>query len=273
MLHDDRDLIPLNERLYTFSSEGGVSTLGAGGQVQRLVQPALQGLIDSPEKVFATLACAARQSRSSNWLQPGAPGHNKYFCVECGEPATSFSTVYVSWLSARHFLPTGEHPWIQSVGFAECSLACERAISEPRRLLGLFACAASGDRVGGYEAGDVVLASTSMFGACVPVAFPHPFLYAARPQDLDQPESAAVAHLPVPSATTPAALDPADPAASTASRSRRVCANPACLLKTDASAAAPKLKQCSRCETVRYCGADCQKAHWRSGHKQACVPK
>ena len=28
-------------------------------------------------------------------------------------------------------------------------------------------------------------------------------------------------------------------------------------------------KKCGRCFT-RYCGADCQKAHWKAGHKQMC---
>ncbi|KAI0318898.1 hypothetical protein OF83DRAFT_1229481 [Amylostereum chailletii] len=32
------------------------------------------------------------------------------------------------------------------------------------------------------------------------------------------------------------------------------------------------LKVCSRCKTARYCSVACQKAHWKSGHKQACRP-
>jgi hypothetical protein len=32
----------------------------------------------------------------------------------------------------------------------------------------------------------------------------------------------------------------------------------------------PKLKQCSRCKAVAYCSRDCQLAHWKAGHKQAC---
>ncbi len=31
-------------------------------------------------------------------------------------------------------------------------------------------------------------------------------------------------------------------------------------------------KKCGRCCSVRYCSADCQRAHWKSGHKQACIP-
>lgn len=30
-----------------------------------------------------------------------------------------------------------------------------------------------------------------------------------------------------------------------------------------------KLKSCSKCHSVRYCSAECQKAHWRA-HKPAC---
>jgi hypothetical protein len=32
----------------------------------------------------------------------------------------------------------------------------------------------------------------------------------------------------------------------------------------------PKLKQCSRCKAVAYCSRDCQVAHWKAGHKEAC---
>ena len=32
-----------------------------------------------------------------------------------------------------------------------------------------------------------------------------------------------------------------------------------------------KIRQCSRCRTVNYCSKQCQKAAWKSGHKEACV--
>jgi hypothetical protein len=32
----------------------------------------------------------------------------------------------------------------------------------------------------------------------------------------------------------------------------------------------PKLKQCSWCKAVAYCSRDCQVAHWKAGHKEAC---
>ena len=31
-----------------------------------------------------------------------------------------------------------------------------------------------------------------------------------------------------------------------------------------------KLRKCSRCQRVRYCGRECQRAHWRAGHKAEC---
>ena len=32
------------------------------------------------------------------------------------------------------------------------------------------------------------------------------------------------------------------------------------------------LKSCDRCKRVSYCGKECQRAHWKAGHKAACVP-
>jgi hypothetical protein len=32
----------------------------------------------------------------------------------------------------------------------------------------------------------------------------------------------------------------------------------------------PRLKQCVRCKAVSYCSRDCQKAHWKAGHNEAC---
>ena len=31
-----------------------------------------------------------------------------------------------------------------------------------------------------------------------------------------------------------------------------------------------KLRVCSRCKCTWYCGAECQKTHWRAGHKNHC---
>jgi len=33
----------------------------------------------------------------------------------------------------------------------------------------------------------------------------------------------------------------------------------------------PKLFACSKCKAAAYCSADCQRAAWKAGHKQACV--
>jgi hypothetical protein len=32
-----------------------------------------------------------------------------------------------------------------------------------------------------------------------------------------------------------------------------------------------KLKSCSRCKLVAYCGKSCQVAHWKSAHKEVCI--
>uniref|UniRef100_A0A7S0R2F6 MYND-type domain-containing protein n=1 Tax=Chlamydomonas leiostraca TaxID=1034604 RepID=A0A7S0R2F6_9CHLO len=40
--------------------------------------------------------------------------------------------------------------------------------------------------------------------------------------------------------------------------------------KTAAEAGLPQLLRCSLCKGPSYCGAACQKLHWRAGHKQEC---
>ncbi len=49
-----------------------------------------------------------------------------------------------------------------------------------------------------------------------------------------------------------------------------MCGNPRCSnFGGDCEWALP-LKQCGGCRAVRYCGADCQRAHWREGHRAEC---
>ncbi len=50
----------------------------------------------------------------------------------------------------------------------------------------------------------------------------------------------------------------------------RVCGNPWCGNFAERCEGALPLKQCSGCRAVRYCCADCQRGHWRSGHKAEC---
>ncbi len=50
----------------------------------------------------------------------------------------------------------------------------------------------------------------------------------------------------------------------------RVCGNPRCGSFAQKGEGALPLKQCGGCRAVRYCGAECQKAHWRDGHKAEC---
>ncbi|KXZ44192.1 hypothetical protein GPECTOR_71g553 [Gonium pectorale] len=55
-------------------------------------------------------------------------------------------------------------------------------------------------------------------------------------------------------------------------RTMRSCGNPACtVLVGDSEAERPPLKACAGCGTVGYCCRDCQVAHWRAGHKEACT--
>ncbi len=50
----------------------------------------------------------------------------------------------------------------------------------------------------------------------------------------------------------------------------RVCGNPVCCNFAKEREGALPFKQCGGCRAVRYCGADCQRAHWRPGHRAEC---
>ncbi len=50
----------------------------------------------------------------------------------------------------------------------------------------------------------------------------------------------------------------------------RVCGGPRCCNFASESEGALTFKQCGGCRAVRYCGADCQRAHWREGHRAEC---
>ena len=49
-----------------------------------------------------------------------------------------------------------------------------------------------------------------------------------------------------------------------------ICSN---CLAHGGSDGAPKLLTCARCGLVLYCCRNCQKAHWKAGHKQHCIAK
>ena len=79
-----------------------------------------------------------------------------------------------------------------------------------------------------------------------------------------QPKQKASAAAPAPSAS--ASTTSSTPIPSISSDSR--CANCG---KTAAATGLPQLLRCSKCKSVAYCGAACQRVHWKAGgHKAAC---
>jgi hypothetical protein len=50
----------------------------------------------------------------------------------------------------------------------------------------------------------------------------------------------------------------------------RTCSNRRCANLEGDSEAGLQLARCARCGAAWYCGAACQRAHWRAGHKEAC---
>ncbi|KAG2500978.1 hypothetical protein HYH03_000800 [Edaphochlamys debaryana] len=50
----------------------------------------------------------------------------------------------------------------------------------------------------------------------------------------------------------------------------RVCGNPRCGVFAAGAEAELGLKQCGGCRAVRYCCSECQRQHWRGGHKAEC---
>lgn len=48
---------------------------------------------------------------------------------------------------------------------------------------------------------------------------------------------------------------------------KTLCSNDACLKNERPDA---KFRRCANCRIARYCGTDCQAAHWRAGHKKTC---
>ena len=51
-------------------------------------------------------------------------------------------------------------------------------------------------------------------------------------------------------------------------RAHQYCSNPKCLKALTKDV---KVKQCSRCKTARYCSRECQRVHWKIGHRQMCA--
>ena len=85
-----------------------------------------------------------------------------------------------------------------------------------------------------------------------------------RKQPPKQKASAAAPAPSAPASSAPSTSTPPIPSTSSDSR----CANCG---KTAAATGLPQLLRCSKCKGVVYCGAACQRVHWKAGgHKLAC---
>ncbi|CAM9811585.1 unnamed protein product, partial [Hapterophycus canaliculatus] len=51
------------------------------------------------------------------------------------------------------------------------------------------------------------------------------------------------------------------------------CSRPTCGQRQGSASGGCKFKVCSRCQVAMYCSSECQKAHWREGHKAECRKK
>ena len=81
-----------------------------------------------------------------------------------------------------------------------------------------------------------------------------------------QPKQKASAAAPASASSASAPTTSPVPIPSISSDSR--CANCG---KTAAATGLPQLLRCSKCKSVSYCGAACQRVHWKAGgHKAAC---
>ncbi|GFR49688.1 hypothetical protein Agub_g11837, partial [Astrephomene gubernaculifera] len=84
---------------------------------------------------------------------------------------------------------------------------------------------------------------------------------------------AAAAAAPAPAAASASALlPPPMPVPPVRSQLLQLCANPLCGSYGGACEGSLKLGKCSGCGgAVQYCCGECQRQHWRAGHKQECV--
>ena len=57
-----------------------------------------------------------------------------------------------------------------------------------------------------------------------------------------------------------------------AGRFLAVCGSIPSWSHTDFDPLRAALLRCSRCLAARYCSRECQRSHWKAGHKQVCVP-
>ncbi|KXZ56216.1 hypothetical protein GPECTOR_1g188 [Gonium pectorale] len=143
-------------------------------------------------------------------------------------------------------------------------------------VLALLGVARSGDDDGGDSSDAFRDIAVAIYGALLSgedmtsrlEAIAVPEALSGSVKRMSAAEAAEAAEAVAASAVLPAPLPLA--AAALATRRLRMCANPRCANFGCAAEADLRLKQCAGCRAVRYCGAECQRDHWRE-HKPACA--
>ncbi len=222
--------------------------------------------------IFMVLAMSARKALSERvrgWLAPAATASSSSTSSggeEAGPSAGSLAGPLMSIIRDAYESPAWQPCAVQALALLKI------ASGEIRPKRGVPCCPggrdATGEADGGFQQVAAVMADVVLgcMGNPLVMAMSQPLL----------PDGSSPMGLPPPprtASTLPSSLPPPlvlPPVARGAKPQLRMCGNPQCGNFAERSEGALPFKQCGGCRVVRYCGADCQRAHWREGHREQC---